>query len=528
MGKIYLGDELLAYDVDSTLDSGSTNPVANSGLTEELDKKLDKVNFINNLFPKGSVYITYEYKNPSEFLGGTWELIGGEDADKNYYPAFAIDTDTAGTTINESLPNINGRFSAYDYENGWHEGALIRNVLNPHANAGGSETPWHGYYFNAASGSTVSGVYQDGAHVNVNAIKLFHWRRTDDGTIVEQITPLDVDVTDVLWEGTSATEASVSLTMAKSLFGYKEIVLIVTNSDDWNQNTQAKSLTLNDYNRIVEAGGTALISLDWDGTSRFINGIQYLDDGMTFKAWVSGCKIRKIVGIKPVPTSDATAEVTDVLFSGSIGGGTAEVTLSNNFEEYKTLKITFLAATSWVMVRYIDTTDIKPRYLFDLNWANDAYRYCYFQGTQPSSGNKLLIDATSDVYITKVEGIKRYSAIDISAGDGINISEGGVISVEHPTNVIEVTGKLDGNGYLYDVGGVSGAKVRLPKNAIMTGVNIKEISNLSVGAGFQIIFFQYYYPSETYSQWCFRILNWDDAKLGEKNNVVADISYILI
>ena len=93
-------------DTDPELDSGSTNPVANSAITLALEDKMDKQDFMTQLYPQGSVYITYEYKNPGEFLGGTWELIGGEDADKNYYPAFAISTDTAGTTIDESLPNV--------------------------------------------------------------------------------------------------------------------------------------------------------------------------------------------------------------------------------------------------------------------------------------------------------------------------------------------------------------------------------------------------------------------------------------
>ena len=287
---------------DSAISSSSTNVVENKVLYEELDKKLDKINFINNIYPKGSVYITYEYKNPSTFIGGQWELIGGEDANKNYYPAFAIDTDTPGTTIDESLPNIKGSVALQSAFNNTFAAAgaftqdttLYEEVIDG-AGARKRGTVW----FNAHNSNST---YQDGAQVNVNAIKIFFWRRTDDATIVEQITPLDVDV-------------------------------------------------------------------------------------------------------------------KDVLFTGSAGGGTAEITLAHNFEDYKTLKITFLAATSWVMIRYIDTKDIKPRYLFDLNWANDAYRYCYFQGTQPASGNKLLIDSTSDVYVTEVVGIKPVPTSDVPTID---------------------------------------------------------------------------------------------------------------
>lgn len=286
----------------SSITSSSTEVVQSKAIYEELDKKLDKINFINNIYPKGSVYITYEYKNPSTFIGGQWELIGGEDANKNYYPAFAISTDTAGTTINESLPNIKGSVALQSAFNNTFAaaGAFTQDTTLFEEVIDGSGARKRGtIWFNAHNSNST---YQDGAQVNVNAIKIFFWRRTDDATIVEQITPLDVDV-------------------------------------------------------------------------------------------------------------------KDVLFTGSAGGGTAEITLAHNFEDYKTLKITFLAATSWVMIRYIDTKDIKPRYLFDLNWANDAYRYCYFQGTQPSSGDKLLIDTTSDVYVTEVVGIKPVPTSDVPAID---------------------------------------------------------------------------------------------------------------
>ena len=75
------------------------------------NRYLYKQDFLNTMYPKGSIYTTYENKNPSTFLGGTWVLIGGQDANLNYYPAFAISTDTEGTTISESLPDIIGASS---------------------------------------------------------------------------------------------------------------------------------------------------------------------------------------------------------------------------------------------------------------------------------------------------------------------------------------------------------------------------------------------------------------------------------
>lgn len=401
----------------SAITSSSTEVVQSKVIYEELDKKLDKVNFINNLYPKGSVYITYEYKNPSTFIGGEWELIGGEDADKNYYPAFAIATDSAGTTINESLPNITGKFTAYDYAGGWHEGATsTRQTLNPSANAGGSETPWIGYTFNA---STSNSTYQDGAQVNVNAIKLFHWRRTDDGTIVEQITPLDVDVEDVLWEGSQGAATNVTITLSQSIGDYKYLKFYSRK----DENNMVDNVDVKDIN-VTTSSLEIIKEHGWDSALRYFRFHKTSDT--TFEMDLVDLTLYKITGVRAVPTSDATAEVTDVLWQGTSSTGASTITLSNNFEGYNKLKLTF--ADTWIQIRYIETKDIKPSILFDLDWSNDSSKFCFLQPSQPTSGNKLLINTSAGVKLTKVEGIKRYSAIDITAGDGINISEGGVIS----------------------------------------------------------------------------------------------------
>ena len=175
----------------------------------EADKKfLDKQNFLNNLYPKDSIYPTWSYKNPSTFLGGTWVLIGGQDANLNYYPAFAIETDTAGTTISESLPNITGSIGPKgmmpmmfggNYNN---SGALFTtDKVNEYQVdfENYRETTVEKISFDANKSSPI---YQDNTHVNVNAIKIFFWRRTDDAPIVFNTgnitmdTKLDKNATD--------------------------------------------------------------------------------------------------------------------------------------------------------------------------------------------------------------------------------------------------------------------------------------------------------------------------------------------
>lgn len=426
---------------DTVIDSASTRVVQSKTIYEELDKKLDKVNFINNLYPKGSVYITYEYKNPSTFIGGEWELIGGEDADKNYYPAFAIDTDTAGTTINESLPNITGSVALQSAFNSTfapggafsQDGTLYEEVVD------GSGPRKRGtVWFNANKSSSI---YQDGAHVNVNAIKLFHWRRTDDGTIVEQITPLDVDVTDVLWEGTSATGAS-TITLSNNFEDYKQLKLTF-NSGSWIQIR---------YVETKDIKPSILFDLDWaNDESRFcfFQPSQPTSGNKLLINTSGSVVLKKVEGLKPVPTSEATAEVEDVLWTGSQGQATnVTITLSDSFVDYKYLKF----YTSKNENRMIDDVDVKDinvttsssEIIKEHGW-DSALRYFRFHKTSNTTFEMDFVDLT----LYKITGVKRYSAIDITAGDGINISEGGVISVAPYQKVTCTKTSLIGNEFYF-------------------------------------------------------------------------------
>ena len=174
----------------------------------EADKKfLDKQNFLNNLYPKDSVYPTWSYKNPSTFLGGTWVLIGGQDANLNYYPAFAIATDTEGTTISESLPTITGSYRVggnLPLTNIKTSGTTSPTTADGCFSITEEQTP---VMLNISSGTSVkpkalnfdasnsSPIYKNNAHVNVNAIKIFFWRRTDDAPVVFNAGNITMDTT---------------------------------------------------------------------------------------------------------------------------------------------------------------------------------------------------------------------------------------------------------------------------------------------------------------------------------------------
>ena len=301
-------------DVDPTLDSGSTNPVANSAITVAMDEKMDKQSFINSLYPKGSIYITESNTNPSTFIGGTWELIGGEDADKNYYPAFAIATDSAGTTINESLPNIKANADAdYWYINSAKASGAFSHYATGTAHWGDSSGNYpYGVKFDASKGQTnadgttyvpqTASTYQDGAQVNVEAIKLFFWKRTDDAPIAMMLETITLEeVKDVLWSGDTG---SSTITLSGSIDDYDQIEISTLADNTY------KEVYVFERDKLVN---NALIPVSWADTNRHVHFTNVTSTSLTFG--VANCRVTMVRGLKKSYVS--RTDITSVIDSGS-------------------------------------------------------------------------------------------------------------------------------------------------------------------------------------------------------------------
>ena len=112
--------------------------------------------------------------NPSTNYGGTWELLA--DGTKALY----LDS-TAGTIINEELPNIKGKignmFIKGDRRTFTKSGAL--DFENSNNNYGGttsqSGTVLIGIKFNAYNSNSV---YKDNGKVRAEGITICAWKRT--------------------------------------------------------------------------------------------------------------------------------------------------------------------------------------------------------------------------------------------------------------------------------------------------------------------------------------------------------------
>lgn len=185
MGKILLGDIPIVdgstpLTIDTEIKSGSTNPVENKAIYALLQRISAIEDYINNEHPVGSVITTVKNANPGTYLGGTWSLIGGQDSSKVYWPAFAISTDGTKNSVSEKLPNIKGQAKTGLYvssnNNGGDSGALSRSA-NVSSYISDSDYRMYSAYSIQLNAHNSNSIYQDGAHVQVESIKLFFWER---------------------------------------------------------------------------------------------------------------------------------------------------------------------------------------------------------------------------------------------------------------------------------------------------------------------------------------------------------------
>lgn len=140
---------------------------------------------LNKFFPKNSVVITYENKNPSTYIGGTWQLIGQGRALMGYDPS-QTEFNSAGKTgggkksiakIMVGWNNSEGNYLALKQDgSSWTDNLSIPNFNT----------------FNNTSKGRYNGVEvvttKDSGGLNTNSLPpyevVFYWRRIDDGILV--------------------------------------------------------------------------------------------------------------------------------------------------------------------------------------------------------------------------------------------------------------------------------------------------------------------------------------------------------
>lgn len=190
--KIYSNNNLLdtwncdtkvnVSDIVDNLNSTNANvPLsANQGfelknLYNTILTKLD--NFLDKVYPVGSIYFSTNDCSPAELFGGTWKRVA---EGRTIYGAGSLNGNiyTNKETKNAGLPNIEAYFSAYSWLLGSGEGAIESFINNTNQVNGSSENKnWCGYNFSAQKSNSI---YGNSTTVQPDCYIVNIWERIQD------------------------------------------------------------------------------------------------------------------------------------------------------------------------------------------------------------------------------------------------------------------------------------------------------------------------------------------------------------
>lgn len=166
-------DEYNQKVIDDSLEADITYIIHSNGLTPTQAQYNDLLNVI---YPVGSIYLSIDDNFiPSTAFGGVWEKI----QTGRYLQA----TDTgAGAEVAESLPNIRGQVSTgggYGFDAfGSFSGALKSIGVKQYYRANTLQSAVGEANGLKLDASNSNPVYQDGAKVQPDSIKVIMWKRT--------------------------------------------------------------------------------------------------------------------------------------------------------------------------------------------------------------------------------------------------------------------------------------------------------------------------------------------------------------
>lgn len=170
-GKI--GATLVTRDELYTLRGSDTSTT----LQAQIDKIWDEM--WKKIYPVGSIYTTITQDNPADLFGGTWEIVSS-----GRYLRGVGETTTAGTLVEQQLPNVKGQVSFASGSQGHPELSGPSGAFQT-ATAGNLTYPWP---TDGTSGGArilridasrqTNSVYKDNGNVIPNSYTVHFWKRT--------------------------------------------------------------------------------------------------------------------------------------------------------------------------------------------------------------------------------------------------------------------------------------------------------------------------------------------------------------
>lgn len=169
-GKI--GATLVTTDELYTLRGSDTTTTLQAQIDEIWDEMWKKI------YPVGSIYTTITQDNPADLFGGTWEIVSA-----GRYLRGVGETGTAGTFIEQQLPNVKGQVSFGSGSQGHPELSGASGAIQT-ASAGNltypqpSGTSGGARILRIDASKQTNSVYKDNGNVIPNSYTVHFWRRT--------------------------------------------------------------------------------------------------------------------------------------------------------------------------------------------------------------------------------------------------------------------------------------------------------------------------------------------------------------
>lgn len=170
-GKI--GATLVTTDELYTLRGSDTSTTLQAQIDEIWDEMWKKI------YPVGSIYTTVTQDNPADLFGGTWEIVSS-----GRYLRGVGATTTAGTFVDQQLPNVKGQVSFASGSQGHPELSGASGAFQT-ASAGSLTYPWPtdgksggARILRIDASKQTNSVYKDNGNVIPNSYTVHFWRRT--------------------------------------------------------------------------------------------------------------------------------------------------------------------------------------------------------------------------------------------------------------------------------------------------------------------------------------------------------------
>ena len=150
------------------------------------DKEIDYITaenlfkyMIDKIYPVGSIYTTITQDNPGDLFGGTWEIVSS-----GRYLRGVGATTTAGTFVDQQLPNVKGQVSFASGSQGHPELSSPSGAFQT-ASAGSLTYPWPtdgksggARILRIDASKQTDSVYKDNGNVIPNSYTVHFWKRT--------------------------------------------------------------------------------------------------------------------------------------------------------------------------------------------------------------------------------------------------------------------------------------------------------------------------------------------------------------